>query len=410
MDPAPTLTESSKTTVQLTDEEASYLSEVGRRLAGSKAWWGDEPQETERPSTVIRCSKISGQLWNVTVSDAVGVIGLGDRQLLVQPKIPTDHLLYLLGRSEAFPRLHFDHAQAAAGTDLWRLIVAWFLNAVETLLRRDLVSDYTEHRDDLEFLRGRIDVVATAQRYYAGRLDLPCEYEEISVDTPLNRLLRAAAQVVAAAPDLPFEPRRRARRALARLEDVGPLQPTDVWTQTDRRTAHYRDSITLARHIITKDHRHLAHGQKLAWTFLIRTPEMVEAGIRAVITDALRDTVSVVKRGRGLPGSSLTVNPDLVFGGGAAVGDVKYRLNKGDWNRGELYQTVAFAAAFRASQGVVVNFVPSGTQAPPPVQFGEITVSGLAWPAHETFSSEEARRDFSGSVRVWASHALGHPA
>jgi hypothetical protein len=165
MHPALTLTESSKTTVQLTDEEAEYLSDVGRRLAGSKAWWGDEQHATERPSTVIRCSRISGQLWNVTVSDSVGVIGLGDRQLLVSPKIPTDHLLYLLGRSEAFPRVHFDRAQAAAGTDLWRLIVAWFLNALETLLRRDLLSDYTEHQDDLEFLRGRVDVVATAHHY-----------------------------------------------------------------------------------------------------------------------------------------------------------------------------------------------------------------------------------------------------
>lgn len=406
MDPAPTLTESSKTTVQLTDEEAEYLSDVGQRLAGSKAWWGDDERETERPPTVIRCSRISGHLWNVTVSDAVGVIGFGDRQLLVQPKIPTDHLLYLLGRSEAFPRLHFDQAQAAAGADLWRLIVVWFLDAVETLLRRDLVSDYAQHRDDLEFLRGRVDVVATARRYYAGRLDLPCEYEEISVDTPLNRLLRAAAQVIAAAPELPFEPRRRARRALARLDDAGPLEPSDVSAQTDRRTAHYRDSIMLARNIITKDHRHLAHGKKIAWTFLIRTPEMVEAGVRAVIADALCDTFSVAKRGLQLPGSTLKVNPDLVFGDVIAVGDVKYRLNQGEWNRSELYQTVAFAAAFRAREGLVVNFVPPAKQPPSSVCFGDIRVSGAAWPAHETLATPAAVALFTDSIRAWACQAI----
>ena len=80
-----------------------------------------------------------------------------------------------------------------------------------------------------------------------------------------------------------------------------------------------------------------------------------------------------------------------------------------DWNRSELYQTVAFAAAFRATQGVVVNFVPPGKQPPAPVQFGEITVSGVAWPAHKTLTTEAAIQQFSDNVRTWATQALGQP-
>jgi hypothetical protein len=162
----------------------------------------------------------------------------------------------------------------------------------------------------------------------------------------------------------------------------------------------------LARHIITKDHRRLAHGEKLAWTFLIRTPEMVEAGIRAVITEALRGMVSVEKRGIALSGPSMTVNPDLVFGRRSAVGDVKYRLNHGDWNRSDLYQTIAFAAAFRTTQGVVVNFVPPGKQPPVRVSFGEIAVSGLGWPAHKSLTTGAAVAHFTASVRAWATQAL----
>ncbi len=82
-------------------------------------------------------------------------------------------------------------------------------------------------------------------------------------------------------------------------------------------------------------------------------------------------------------------------------------MGRCDWNRSELYQTVAFAAAFRATEGIVVNFVPPGKQPPARVHFGEITVSGVAWPAHETLTSEAAVRQFSASVRTWARMAIG---
>lgn len=109
-------------------------------------------------------------------------------------------------------------------------------------------------------------------------------------------------------------------------------------------------AIALGRNLLRWTGRSLAEGGAAAWTFLIRTPEMVEAGVRSVLAERLGPG-TVRKEGRQLVGSTLTFNPDLVFGGPAvAVGDVKYKLAGGDWDRSDLYQVVAFATAFRVDE------------------------------------------------------------
>ena len=83
----------------------------------------------------------------------------------------------------------------------------------------------------------------------------------------------------------------------------------------------------LARHILRHVGRHLAAGSDAAWSFLLRTPEMVEARDLGVLADRL-GPARVWKGHLQLPGSTLTFNPDLVFDAAQAVGDVKYKLSR----------------------------------------------------------------------------------
>lgn len=237
---------------------------------------------------------------------------LGDLQLLVEPKIPREHLLYLFSKSGAVPRLAEDKGWINAGQDLWELIATWYFRATEYVLRRDLVRDYLLRSDELAVVRGSVDGVATARDYYRGKVALHCEFEEMGTDTPLNRVLRAAARVIAQSTDLKWLVRRRAMRVLARMDDIGELRTSDLRVATDRRTAHYQDALALARHILRGERRTLEHVTQDAWTFLIRTPEMVESGLRQALSERL--TGRQVKVGTiALPGTTITANPDLVF-------------------------------------------------------------------------------------------------
>ncbi|MGI8534070.1 MAG: 5-methylcytosine restriction system specificity protein McrC, partial [Candidatus Limnocylindrales bacterium] len=282
-----TLVESQDTVLALEPGEAEALRSLGLRLASKKAWWGDDGDGIDKATSVIRVRPVGDGHWSVRVSDAVGLVSIGSLQLLVGPKIPTPHMLYLFARSGAFPRLDEQAGEVSAADSLWELVATWFVRAFERLLRRDLVRDYEEMTDDLRAARGRIEPGPTTTLFYGGRPELACRFDEFGYDTPLNRVLRAATRIVVASPLLRPEFRRAARRLEDHLADVGELRPDDLLATTDRRTGHYADAVALARSLLRSTGRSLSAGGAAAWTFLIRTPEMVEAGIRAVLAERL---------------------------------------------------------------------------------------------------------------------------
>ena len=393
------IVESTRTLVELDSAEVALLRSMGQRLASRKGWWGqDADDEVDR--TIIRVEGAEGGRWWVRVSDAVGMIRVGQTQLLVEPKIPTSHLLYLLGLSGEFPRLDEQRAATQTSNSLWALVSEWFVAATERVLRRDLLRDYEAERDELVAVRGRIDPQATAGNFYSGRLDFSCEFDEFGLDTPLNRILKAAAGAVSASPLLRADVRRRAQRLLGRMDNVGDVQTTDWRVGTDRRSGHYADAVMLGRHVLQGQGRTLAHGSELAWSFLIRTPEMVESGIRAALVNALgRDRVT--KTGRAAVGSTMTFTPDLVFDGGRAIGDVKYKLSSGDWDRNDLNQVVTFARAFRTDIAAIIRFRTPEVATRSDIRVGDTVVRELAWVADPELPPAEASRSLTSAVENW---------
>ena len=75
-------------------------------------------------------------------------------------------------------------------------------------------------------------------------------------------------------PENPLAELRRyvAARIAARFEDVGEFSVSDLRTQIERRTHHYRDAHLLALHVIRASGRYLGHGTAASWTFLILKP------------------------------------------------------------------------------------------------------------------------------------------
>ena len=385
-----TLVESRDSIVSLSDDEAAHLESLGRQLAGSSEWWGAGAQEEPaRSPSVTSCIALGDGKWRIRVSDAVGLIGLPSVQISIQPKIPVQHLLYLMEASDEFPRLSPDRALAMNDLYFWELVMHWFVDELESVLRRGLLRDYEERRSRLETIRGSADVLETARLYYAGQLAFDCVYDEFDFNTPPNRLLLAAARRVAGTPVRNSLLRRRASRAIARFDRVGQLRSSDVRWRADRRAVYYTDATTLARHLILGVGRTISHGEGIATSFLIRTPEMVEKGLKALLSRALPHR-RIEKRGLQLEGSTMTLNPDLLFDSGDAVGDVKYKILSGEWPRPDLYQLVAFATGFRSSEGILVHFASSDEYQLPSVRVGDVQLHAASWGANKEISPEEA--------------------
>lgn len=396
-----TLIESQAADLALSEKEATALAVAGKRLASNKQWWGTNEANEDR--TVIRCTRTAPNLWTVRVADAVGLISIGDLQIEVKPKIPIDHFLYLLNMSGAFPRLDRQSVGAARALSLWDLVARWFLSETEKLLRRGMLKGYQETRGWLKTIRGRVDALDTVRALATGRLEAKCTFEEFETDTPMNRIIKEAARLVSGSSALIWSDRHRAIAIVSSIPNAGRLRPGDLDTFVDRHSRSYASSIALARHIIAGQGRTIESGPDVAWTFLIRTPELIEEGIRAVLKRELAGRRQIVKQGRQIPGSTLTFSPDLLFDGGIATGDVKYKWLGREWKRADLYQAIAFAVAFDTDLAALGGFRATPLLEPRRVVIGDIEVREFEWIANSDVPPEEAASILAGSLDEWLS-------
>ena len=81
--------------------------------------------------------------------------------------------------------------------DIPDLIARLLTNAVERRLRRNFTRGYCHREKVLTRVRGRINILTTESRQLLSRGEVFCRYEELTVDTPRNRLVRAALELMA---------------------------------------------------------------------------------------------------------------------------------------------------------------------------------------------------------------------
>ncbi len=110
------------------------------------------------------------------------------------------------------------------------LVAEILANAVERRLRRNLSHGYQRQSAVLSRVRGRIDLFSTERRRLLQRGSVACVFDELTVDTPRNRYVKAALTHIAGvvsklANDSDLE--RRCRDLAFRLERVGVVGHLD---------------------------------------------------------------------------------------------------------------------------------------------------------------------------------------
>ena len=69
-------------------------------------------------------------------------------------------------------------------------------HAVERRMRRNLTFGYRRRHADLNRVRGRIDLLRTERRQLLKRGRVACSFDELTVDTPRNRFVKAALDLL----------------------------------------------------------------------------------------------------------------------------------------------------------------------------------------------------------------------
>lgn len=219
-------------------------------------------------------------------------------------------------------------------------------------------------------VRGRIRIADQLRRRYGIPLPVEISYDEFTVDTDENRLLKAALRRTTR---LRLTDRRLAARVndtLGALEGVSDMRfdrrsmPPITITRLNQS---YATALDLARAIIEGTNADLFHGSTRTPTFLLDMDKVFEDFVYRALGDALSldgrqwrqgasRRLDVAGRVTIKPDLSLWRDRDCVF-----VGDVKYKRTAAGEND-DLYQLLAYCRALGVPSGVLIYATTEGQQ------------------------------------------------
>ena len=135
--------------------------------------------------------------------------------------------------------------------DLPDLITRLLADRVERRLHRTLTRGYRRREMVLTRVRGRIDILTTEARLLLSRGEVFCRFEDLTLDTPRNRLVRAALALMARLVRN-IELARRCRSLASTLAHagIGAIRPSPADLASDqigRNDAADRFMVALAR-------------------------------------------------------------------------------------------------------------------------------------------------------------------
>ena len=123
--------------------------------------------------------------------------------------------------------------------DLPDLVAEILTRAVDARLRKRLSSGYRHRELALNRVRGRIDVLTTERHQLLARGMVACRFDELTIDTPRNRLVRSALEAISRIVTRPDVAHRcRALAGDMKAMGVAGNAPTRAETSTDRIGRH----------------------------------------------------------------------------------------------------------------------------------------------------------------------------
>ena len=311
----------------------------------------------------------------------VGVLSVPGLALEILPKIDGEDgavrkaLVHLLAAAWNLDRRVIEGELAALDTqrrDLLEILIRLFANRLLSAVRRGMPRRYLTHEEDLALLRGGLDVKRQFTHLAARPDRLACRYDELSPDTPLNRVLKAAVSRLAGCTRSATNARRLAELAacfeLVR-ESTDPLREQ---VRLDRTNAAFHDLHRLARLFLTGDWQSTTRGRTAGVSLLFPMNDLFEAFVGRCLQRALGShTVHLQCTGGHVltteNGDSLfALRPDAVIGAPAArpvILDTKWkRLTPRARDDGktlgvapsDVYQMLAYARAWDARRLVLV--------------------------------------------------------
>ena len=257
----------------------------------------------------------------VRAQQVVGILAVPGITVEILPKVDADDgavraaLIHMLA---VVKDLRIHHGDLAAmdtqRQDLLELLIRLFADRLLTAVRRGLPRRYVLHEEDLAVLRGRLNVKRQFTSLLASPDLIACRFDELSVDTPLNRVLKAAAKGMVKR-TRSWDNRRRLHELLARLDNVADsASPLEEPVALDRTNTAFHDVYRLAVLFLKGEWQQTASGEASGFSLLFPMNGLFEEFVGMSLQKALgadRVRLQGPEEGAERPPRHL-VRPDIV--------------------------------------------------------------------------------------------------
>lgn len=305
--------------------------------------------------------------YDLTPGSTVGTVVMAGLQVDVHPKIELDRLLFLISYALDPVRWREQPVALDERDTLVTAMVHLWLSATQQALRRGLLQGYRQHEEALPTVRGQIRIQDQIRDRHGLMPPVEVAFDEFTIDIEENRLLAAAARIIARLA-LPERLRNRLSGVLALLADIPTAQyerrrlPEISYTRLNR---HYRSAIELSKLVIAGSSLELGPSERTGQSFLVDMNKVFERFLYVALSEAMPATrlvherpvhLDVARRVRMKPDLTWVLGADPVF-----VADAKYKaLRTPDGRNPDIYQLLAYVVALGLPAGMLIHATGDG--------------------------------------------------
>ena len=301
--------------------------------------------------------------WEIAAGTQVGVVTVDGVQVVIQPKIDINRLVFLMGYARRPGSWRDDQVLLDADADLPEALAEAFLRLARRALDQGLLKGYLSVEDTLPVLRGRVREADQLRRRWGRAIPLEVRYDEFTVDIVENRLLLAAAECLLRTPRVGARYRPGLQRLRVQLADVtsvgrGGVRP--MWVAS-RLNARYVPALELADLILNGRSFEQRVGDVLVSGYLFNMATIFEDFVTVALAEAFG---SFGGRSRLQyrtfldEAEAVPVRPDFVWldkGVPRVVADAKYKAEKpSGFPQADLYQMLAYCTVLGLPVGHLV--------------------------------------------------------
>ena len=301
--------------------------------------------------------------WDVAANGHVGVIVAGGLQVVIQPKIDINRLVFLMGYARHPNFWRDDPALLDPDADLPEALADAFVRLATRALDQGVLKGYVSVDESLPVLRGRIREADQLRRRWGRPIPLEVRYDDHTVDIAENQLLLAAAERLLRNPRVRAQHRAGLQRLRLQLADVslpprGGVGP--VWTPS-RLNARYAPALKIAELILAGHSFEQRVGDLLMTGYLIDMAKVFEDFVTVALREALQPYGgrSALQYRTFLDiEEAVPIRPDFVWldrGHPRIVADAKYKAEKpAGFPQADLYQVLAYCTVLGLPVGHLV--------------------------------------------------------